>query len=379
VIKTDNDRVPVTLLTGFLGAGKTTLLNHIIRDPDAGRIAVIINEFGDIGLDHDLIEAATEETILMQSGCVCCSIRGDLINTLGALMARRNRDDLDFDRVIIETTGIADPGPILHSLVVDQIVGPYYHMDGIVTLVDAATGSSTLAKQFEAVHQAAVADILVITKTDLAGPEQITDLEQRLDTINNTAQRIWADRGRVAAGALFGLSAMRAQASSRDLAEWLGQTSAHAGCNSAHSGSVSPSDSKPTAHAQVAPKPHAHHDHHIVSAAIELADPIAADVFDFWLDSLIALRGSDILRVKGIVFLEDMDWPFVFHGVQHIFDAPVPLKSWSGKGRSSRVVVIAREMDEDALKASLQTLRIQSKEASQTADGIMVHSAEMPF
>lgn len=374
MIKTDNDGVPVTLLTGFLGAGKTTLLNHLIRDPDAGRIAVIINEFGDIGLDHDLIEAATEETILMQSGCLCCSIRGDLVKTLGALMARRNRADLHFDRVIIETTGIADPAPILHSLVVDEVVGPYYFMDGIVTLVDAATGPLILDNHYEAVHQAAVADLIIVTKTDLVSPDQVAGFEQRLEMINSTAKRIHATHGRVPAGALFGRSAMRRHVTSQGLDDWLGHSRTKAARSAVTAQLEQGAD---MAHPE--PQPHAPHNHSIVSAAIALSDPISADVFDFWLDSLIALRGSDILRVKGIVFLEDVDWPFVFHGVQHIFDAPVALKSWSGKDRSSRIVVIAREMSERDLNASLQILRWQSQDRDHSADSMMVPPATSSF
>ena len=133
---TTDTRIPVTLLTGFLGAGKTTLLNHLINDPEAGRIAVIMNEFGAAGLDHDLIEASTEETILMQSGCLCCTFRGDISKTLGSLMARKNRGELDFERIVIETTGIADPAPILHTLVMDDLSAPYFRMDGVVTLAD---------------------------------------------------------------------------------------------------------------------------------------------------------------------------------------------------------------------------------------------------
>ena len=164
---TIDERIPVTLLTGFLGAGKTTLLNHLINDPEAGRIAVIMNEFGAAGLDHDLIEASTEETILMQSGCLCCTFRGDIAKTLGKLMARKQSGELSFDRIVIETTGIAEPAPIVHTLVVDQLMPHYYRMDGIVTVADAATGAGTLKSQVEAVNQIALADLIVVTKTDL--------------------------------------------------------------------------------------------------------------------------------------------------------------------------------------------------------------------
>ena len=374
---TEGDRIPVTLLTGFLGAGKTTLLNHLIRDPDAGRIAVIMNEFGDVGLDHDLIEEATEETILMQSGCLCCSIRGDLAKTLGALMARKKRGDLNFDRVVIETTGIADPGPILHTLVVDDLIAPYFRMDGVVTLADAATGPRTLDQQFEAVHQIAMADVIILTKTDLVAPHEVAQFGKRLNGINGSARHVRADHGRVPTNTLFGLCAMRKSVTPAEVSNWLGADAPKPDPLAGLSGFAP----KP---AQSAPLPmtsagaHAHHDHRISSVSIEVANPIPANVFDFWLDTLIALKGPDILRMKGIVHVEGMKWPFVFHGVQHIFDAPVPLETWAGEDTISRVVVIARDINESDLQANLETLRMQLDDAEAQIEGMMTHSTEMP-
>ena len=193
----EDTRIPVTLLTGFLGAGKTTLLNHLTRDPEAGRIAVVMNELGDVGLDHDLIEETTEETILLDSGCLCCSIRGDLTPTLATLMSRRKQGELAFDRVVIETTGIADPGPVLHTLVVSDLIAPDYRMDGVVTLADAATGPATLDRQFEAVHQIAVADVIVLTKTDLVSDPELRVFEERIVGINAGAALVRANHGQV--------------------------------------------------------------------------------------------------------------------------------------------------------------------------------------
>jgi len=369
-----DDRVPVTLLTGFLGAGKTTLLNHLIRDPEAGRIAVVMNEFGDVGLDHDLIEVATEETVLMQSGCLCCSIRGDLAKTMASLMARRKRGELAFDRVVIETTGIADPGPIHHTLIVDELIAPHYRMDGIVTLADAANGPRTLDAQFEAVHQVAMADLLVITKADLVTPAELDRFKARLEGINGTGRHMRADHGRIDSGRLFNLTAMRESVTSNELSNWLGASNPEPDPLAGLSG-LAPKT--PAATPFSAAGAHAHHDSRIGSASIEVAEPIAADVFDFWLDTLIALKGPDILRMKGIVHVEGIEWPFVFHGVQHIFDAPVPLKSWSGKDTTSRVVVIARDIDKGDLKASLETLRLRPQQVR--ADGMMAQATEMPF
>ena len=352
-MNTQDNRVPVTLLTGFLGSGKTTLLNHLIRDPAAGRIAVIMNEFGDVGLDHDLIEEVTGDTVLMHAGCLCCSIRGDLAKTMSLLLSRRKQGELIFDRVIIETTGIADPGPILNTMVTDALISDNYRTDGVVVLADAAAGPQTLDKQFEAVSQIAMADLIVLTKADLVTPQECEQFETRLEGINGAARRIMADHGRVPIDALFGLSAMRPSASSQEIANWLG---------------VHPHNLRDD-----------HRHHRIESASIEVSEPIQLSVFEFWIDTLLTLKGPDILRMKGIVHVEDMDLPFVFHGVQHIFDTPVPLTSWSGKDTKSRVVLIARDMEKSELEASLEVLRGHMKEFEIPADKELLETAEMPF
>jgi G3E family GTPase len=366
-------RVPVTLLTGFLGAGKTTLLNQLVRDPAAGRIAVVMNELGEVGLDHDLIEAATEETVLMRSGCLCCSIRGDLARTLASLMARRLRGMLSFERVVIETTGIADPGPILQTLVLDEIIAPHYRLDGVVTVADAATGPGTLDAQVEAVNQIAMADLIVLSKADLVTPAELRRFEAQLAGINGIARRARADRGQVQGATLFGLSALRADAGAEDVTDWLGIATQGPEPLAGISGfSHASTPVVRLAHAGA----RLHHDSRICSASIELEEPIPASVFDVWLDTL---RGPDVLRVKGIVHLEGMDRPFVVHGVQHIFDAPVLLKSWSGEDRTSRIVVIARDMDQSEIAARLDTLRMRPGDDETPVEGMMTQAAGRPF
>lgn len=365
---TESERIPVTLLTGFLGAGKTTLLNKLIRDPDAGRIAVIMNEFGDVGLDHDLIEEATDEVILMQSGCICCTFRGDIVKTLTSLMARLKRGELSFDRIVIETTGIADPAPIMHTLLVDDVVARHYRFDGVVTVADAATGLDTLGKHDEAVSQIAMADLVVVTKTDLVSKQDAVRFEDRIGAVNSAAPRIRTDHGYVPSGRLFGLSALREDMSSDEVAQWLGKGEAHRNAKDHHH------------YEHEYEHEHTHHNHGpIVSGSIEIAEPIPANVFDLWLDMIIALKGPDILRMKGIVHVQGMEYPFVFHGVQHIFDMPVPVKSWSGSDTRSRVVLIARNMTKEELKGSLDMLRMQPVDVETKPSEVVAEPVEMPF
>lgn len=373
-----DDRVPVTLLSGFLGAGKTTLLNRLVGDPDAGRIAVIMNEFGDVGLDHDLIEDVAGDVVLMHSGCLCCSIRGDLAKTMAHLLSRRKQGRLTFDRVVIETTGIADPGPILKTMVTNALIGDNFRTDGVVVLADAATGPSTLDTQFEAVNQLALADLIIVTKSDLVAPDACNRFETRLQAINATARRVRVEHGRVAPSVLFGLSAMSQSATSETIRAWLGaqipeQDPAEARSDGA-SGTGRPVPALPDED-----DTDAYRKHRITSASIELSEPIPSSIFHLWLETLMALKARDILRIKGIVHVEDGEWPFVFHGVQHIFEAPVPLKHWSGTDTTTRVVVIARNMAKEDLKVGLDILRMRPKDVNPSMIGVAADTTEMPL
>lgn len=372
------DRIPVTLLTGFLGAGKTTVLNRLLHDAQAGRVAVVVNEFGEAGLDHDLIEEAAEDVVLMPAGCICCTIRGDLSRTLVSLLARRARGELPFDRVVIETTGLADPGPIYHTLLVDPVLAPNYALDGVVTVVDAVLGVNTLNHHAEAQAQVAMADAIILSKRDLVDKAARDALNTRLDQLNRTAPRIHANNGGVPTGALWGLG-LGASADTPDQAlNWLAAPAAVSPAADPLAGLSGLRTAKAQAPiGQLAPSHHATDDR-ISTASITLENPIPVEVFDFWLDTLIALKGSDILRLKGIVHLQGVPKPFVFHGVQHIFEPPVPLRNWREGESTSRIVVIARDMSKDDLNASFEMLHMQPEQAA-SAQGMTAHTLSEPF
>ena len=348
-------RLPVTLITGYLGAGKTTLLNALLKDASTGPVAVLINEFGDVGLDHDLIVESTEEMVLLESGCMCCAVRGDLTRALTDLAARRKAGKAKFDRVVIETSGLADPGPILHTLLVEKPLAEAYRMDGVVTLADAAHGPATLDKGFEAVAQVAMADLIVVTKSDLVTAEALASFQKRLKTIAPTARQILADHGTVVAGALFGLGIP---------AELTQATQAEAWVNAAAAPKPLPALTQfGSQHglfgaAFNATQPWAaKHDDRIRSVSAVIDHPIHPGLFNIWIDTLIQLRGPDILRFKALIWLEGEAEPYAIHGVQHVFDPPVKLaRAPKGGDRKSRIVIIGRDLAEGVLEESLAFL-----------------------
>ncbi len=365
------NRVPLTLITGYLGAGKTTLLNALLRDASAGRIAVVVNEFGDVGLDHDLIVETTEETVLLSSGCMCCTVRGDLVQALEGLFEKRSAGKLDFDRIVIETTGLADPAPILHTLIVAPGLGAALRMDGVVTVCDAVNGPVTLDRGFESVQQVAMADVLVLSKTDLVTPAQAAAFRARLAAIAPGAKVVNATRGAVQLSELFGNGAPDMDGGLPEAEAWVnapayalsslplpvltkpGASLAGAGPTYGLFG-MAPT---PTPSLISAIPPAAHHDDRISSVSMVFDDPIHPIMLDIWLETLIAARGPVILRRKAVIWADGFDTPFVIHGVQHIIDPPIRLARWNGTDRKSRVVIIGRDLPRDVLLESLDVLK----------------------
>ena len=359
-------RMPVAVLTGFLGAGKTTVLNAVLSSSGAGQIAVVVNEFGEVGLDHDLIESVEDEIVLMQSGCLCCSVRGDLSETLVNLIQRRGSGGLTFERIVIETTGLADPGPILQTLLVDPDLARTTRLDGLITVVDAVNGPATLDAQFEAVSQVAMADLILLSKTDLVSAEAADSFAQRLRGLNPTAEIKRPAQGQFDVDGLWHTSGLRAGVSKKDVIAW---TSPAGATQTNPLDNLSGLSRPEKAQKPVVPV----HDTRISSVSVILDAPLKDAAFDLWLDTLIALKGPDILRVKGIVFLEGTEMPFVFHGVQQIFDPPVPVKNWTGDDRRSRIVIIARDLDRPGFKQSLEMLRAHQPDAIQGDQVFMTH------
>lgn len=360
-----SERIPVTLLTGFLGSGKTTLLNHLVRQPGMTDALVIINEFGAIGLDHLLVAHSAEDLVVEASGgCVCCTVRHDLARTLRDIPSRFAREGRrQFSRVVIETTGLADPAPIIHTLVGDERLRSRYGLDGIVTTVDAVNGRETLDRHREAVKQVAVSDRLLITKTDLAEPLEADALEARLRAINPAADQFRVRSGEIDVSQVVGVGAFSVQERAANLQRGLNEGAyVHPIPRFvAEVGAIGSAVPRPGHAVRSHPPGPAHesnrHDDGIRSYCLTVDDPIQAEALESWLDLLLAFTGPGLLRMKAIVHVDGQPGPIVLQGVQHVLHPPELLPVWPGGDRRSRFVFITRDLDPAALAALCAVLQ----------------------
>ena len=327
---------PVTanLLTGFLGSGKTSLLKRLLARPDLSGTAVLINEFGEIGLDHLLIEEVDEDIVLLKSGCVCCTIRGDMKEALLRLHGRRARGEIPpFTRLVIETTGLADPAPILATLSADSALRHHFRIGNIVTVVDAVAGARNLATYPECARQAAVADRLVVSKTDLAEADQVADLRARLAALNPAAEIIEMGEETEAASALLIQDVHDEGTRTAEVGRWL----------------QAESDGWEHHH-DAAHDPNRHGD--IAALVLTADEPLDWASFGLWLAMLLNRHGTEILRLKGLVAIRGQDAPVVVQGVQHLIHKPIHLDRWPDGDRRTRLVVIQRGLDPALLQRS---------------------------
>ena len=347
------ETIPIAVITGFLGSGKTTLLSNLLRHPGMDKAAVIINEFGEVGLDHELVENSKEEPILMESGCLCCTLRTDLVETLHDLFGRRARGDIpEFDRVVIETTGLADPAPIIHTLVADPLVGRCFHLDSVISTVDAAAGGQTLDAHEESVRQAAVADRILVTKTDIAEPEAISALDERLNMLNPGAGRFRVVNGEIEPGRLFGAGLYDPKTKTADVQAWLNEAAYADEEDDHHHHDHGHDHDHDHGHHH-----HHHHDHHdgIHAFCLYKEEALPWESWVGFLQSLIDARGQDMLRIKGILNVDGLEQPVAVHGVQHVFHPPAILDEWPSDDHRSRLVFIAKDVPEQVIKTMLDS------------------------
>jgi G3E family GTPase len=354
--------IPVSLLTGFLRSGKTTLLNHALREPALADSAVLVNEVGDIGLDHHLVRGAKPDVVLLEGGCLCCTVRGELTDTLRDLLFTRGRDGIPkFNRVLIESTGLADPAPILQTLLSDPIVAQHYRMDGVITTVDGVLGMRELDCHFESVKQAAVADRIVLTKCDAARPPALERLETRLRELNPAAPIYRSQHGRIDPALLLNAGLFDAGRKIPEVARWLA-ASAYRPVSASMLG-------------RRGDRPQGH-DTRIRSFTMSFDDPVPWAGFMAAMEMLLSFRGEDLLRVKGILNLEGQSQPIVMQSVQTVLYPLAKLDGWPDDDHRTRLVFIVRDVEprfvEDVLRQFIDAARaptLGDERAGPAADG----------
>ena len=329
--------IGITVLTGFLGSGKTTILTSLIKQKQMVNAAIIINEFGEVGLDHDLIETTDENVIELQNGCICCTIQGDLKTTLLNLIKKMEKGDIPLvNHVIIETTGLADPVPIIHTLMSSLDLQRIYSLDGVITVVDSVNGEATFNAHEEAVKQTAFADIIVLSKTDIADKEIVNSLINRIENINPKVSVIKSDKNSLPVSRLLGLNDYNPQNKDWRVREWLeiekNKTSNHLHNHHEH------------AHHQHDRNVNLHRDG-IETFAMVSIQPVSMTSVNFFLELLMSQMGECILRIKGILNIKGENRPAVIHGVQHIFHPLEWLEKWPSNDKKSRLVFITKNIN----------------------------------
>ena len=332
------NQIPVTVITGFLGSGKTTLLSSILKKKEMQKTAVIINEFGEIGLDHALIEHTDENIVELQSGCICCTIQGDLNKTLIDLFEKMmNGKVSSFNRILIETTGLANPVPIIHTLMSSIELIRIYQLDVCITVVDSVNGEKTLDLHEESLKQLALAEKIILSKTDIVDKDEIKSLVYRIKEINPVSQIIFSKFGNIPLEEIFGLGGYDPYKKSADVKKWL------------------------SAEKYKDKKHHHHHDvnrhnENIRAFSMMSENPVNMIAFSFFRDMITAALGSNLLRMKGIVNIAGEERPAVIHGVQHIFHPVQWLETWPDNDRRTKLVFITQNIKKEQIEDFFRTL-----------------------